>query len=91
MVYLLHFDRPISPNHTSQHYLGYAANERSFKARIAHHKAGTSHARLLEVAKERGIGFEVARTWPEGDRGLERQLKNRKNAKRLCPCCGAKI
>jgi hypothetical protein len=32
-----------------------------------------------------GIGFEVARTW-DGDRRLERRLKNQRNAPaRLCP------
>jgi hypothetical protein len=36
-----------------------------------------------------GIGFEVARTW-DGDRRLERRLKNQRNAPaRLCPICRA--
>jgi hypothetical protein len=34
--------------------------------------------RLNQVAKERGIGFMVAATFP-GERGFERTLKNRKN------------
>lgn len=83
MVYLLHFDSPIAPGkHTAQHYLGYADN---LNARIEQHRAGTG-ARLCEVAKERGISFVIARTW-EGGRLLERQLKNRKNAPKLCPLC----
>jgi hypothetical protein len=36
-----------------------------------------------------GIGFQLVRTW-EGDRTLERTLKNRHNAPaRLCPLCRA--
>ena len=58
-VYLLHFDRPISDKHTCQHYLGYTAD---LPARLAAHRAGTG-ARLCEVAKERGIGFVLARVW----------------------------
>jgi predicted GIY-YIG superfamily endonuclease len=84
MVYLLHFDSPISENHTTQHYIGYADD---VNARIKEHKAGHG-ARLTQVANERGIGFEVVRIW-EGDRKYERQLKNRKNAPRLCPICKA--
>lgn len=86
-VYLLHFERPISPNHTCQHYIGMANN---LEARIAHHRKGTSKVRLLEVAKERGIGFVVARTW-EGGKELERELKNRKKASELCPICRQEV
>jgi predicted GIY-YIG superfamily endonuclease len=85
MVYLIHFEQPISEHHTTQHYLGYAKN---LKSRIAEHKAGMG-ARLCKVALERGIGFEVVRTW-EGGRELERKLKKRKNAPCLCPICSAR-
>ena len=82
-VYLLHFERPISPKHTTQHYLGWAAN---LPARVQAHRRG-SGARLTAVARERGIGFQVARLW-RGGRELERRLKGRKNAPQFCPCCG---
>jgi hypothetical protein len=36
----------------------------------------------------RGIGFQIVRTWP-GSRSFERKLKNRKNARKLCPICRA--
>lgn len=85
-IYLLHFDIPISPNHTTQHYLGYTS--KGIKKRIERHRAGTG-ARLTEVAKERGIDFVVARKWT-GTRQLERQLKNRKEGPRLCPICNQK-
>jgi hypothetical protein len=42
--------------------------------------------RLVEVATERGITFEVVRVW-RGDRGRERRLKNRKEGPTLCPIC----
>ncbi|NJP11675.1 MAG: GIY-YIG nuclease family protein [Leptolyngbyaceae cyanobacterium RU_5_1] len=84
-VYLLHFDRLISPNHTTQHYLGFAEN---LENRISQHRNG-SGSRLCAVAKERGIGFVLARTW-EGDRQTERQLKRQKGSPRLCPICRCK-
>lgn len=84
IVYLLHFDRPISPGkHTAQHYIGFAAD---LAARLEEHAAGHG-ARLTQVAVKRGIGWQVARLW-RGGRTLERRLKDRKSAPRLCPCCG---
>lgn len=83
-VYLIHFDRPISENHTTQHYLGYAQN---LEKRIEHHHRGTSGVRLFQVAKERKIGFVVVRVWEDGDKNFERKLKNGKNFPKLCPVC----
>lgn len=88
-VYLLHFDRPIAPGHTTQHYIGFAddlTRRIQTHARGRYNGGGNGCARLCEVAKERGIGFTVARLW-SGDRSLERRLKSRKNARRLCPIC----
>lgn len=82
MVYLIHFDSPISSKHTAQHYIGFANH---VSKRFAHHKKGTG-ARLTQVANERNIDYKIVRTW-EGDRELERKLKNQKNAPRLCPIC----
>lgn len=81
-IYLLHFEAPISSAHTTQHYLGWAED---LEPRISAHRAGDG-ARLTQVARERGIGFTVVRTW-HGTRALERKLKNRHDAPRLCPCC----
>lgn len=78
-VYLLCFDEPFKH---ARHYLGWA---KSLDARIAHHRSGTG-ARLTQVIRDAGIGFTVSRTW-EGDRNLERKLKNRHNAPKLCPRC----
>lgn len=78
-VYLLHFERRL---HHAGHYLGSADD---LERRLAQHRAGRG-ARLIEVITEAGIGFSLARIW-EGDRTLERQLKRRKEAPRLCPIC----
>ena len=83
-VYLIHFEQPIKDGHPCQHYLGYANN---LEKRIEHHRRGTSKVRLMEVAKERGIDFVVARVWENGDRELERKLKRQKNGRNLCPIC----
>jgi len=82
-VYLLHFDSKIA-NH-AQHYIGYAED---VDTRVAEHRSNPG-ARLMQVAKERGIGFEVVRVWPDGDRNFERRLKNQKHAWRHCPICRA--
>lgn len=82
-VYLLHFSQPISPKHTTQHYLGWSAD---IEARVQEHLTSRG-AKLCKVALSRGITFEVAATWPDTDRDFERRLKNRKESPRLCPIC----
>lgn len=86
--YLIHFDRPISDRHTTQHYLGFTSQ--SVKRRLLAHlqKRGS---RLTQVAIERGISFRVVRIWRNGTRSLERQLKNRKEGPYLCPLCNPKL
>jgi hypothetical protein len=79
-VYLLHFDKPY--RHAG-HYLGWTEGELS--DRIAAHLCGRG-ARLLAVVVASGISFDLARVWP-GDRHLERRLKKRGGAARLCPLC----
>lgn len=83
MVYLLHFHDRISPNHTTQHYVGFTD---CLSDRIASHLAGTSGVALIRAAKQRGIKFTVVRCW-KGDRRLERHLKKLKNAPKFCTCC----
>ena len=56
-------------------------------ARIRRHQRGTSGARLMEVVKERGVTFTVARTWPGQGRDWERRLKNQGGLSRHCPVC----
>lgn len=84
MVYLIHFDRPYKH---AQHYIGYTEN---LDQRIYEHEFTVNGARLLQVVREAGIGFQVVRVWPDGDRAFERRLKNMKNSRRYCPICQAK-
>ena len=78
-VYLIHLARPY---HHARHYLGYTSN---LTNRLAQHRSGTG-AKLLKAVRKAGISFEVVRTW-EGYATLEKQLKARKNAPKLCPVC----
>ena len=77
IVYLLHFSEPY---HHARHYLGSTFD---LELRMQQHAAGQG-ARLLEVVTGAGITWNVIRTW-DGDRKLERQLKNWHNATLLCP------
>jgi predicted GIY-YIG superfamily endonuclease len=79
-VYLLHFDQAVSGH--ARHYLGWASD---LAARLEAHRAGRG-ARLMEVCKERGITWHLARTW-EGTRARERAIKDRAEGPRLCPDC----
>lgn len=89
--YLLHFDKrlvgvPVSPDNKvqyAQHYLGWAKDP---VTRLAEHAAGQG-ARLLQVAQDAGITWELVYIWPEVDRYFERRLKGRGSRGRLCPVC----
>ena len=83
---LLHFERPISPNHTAQHYCGWTPGP--VAARLAEHAAGRG-ARLTQVALERGIGWRPDRTWAGETRTDERRRKRGAHGARLCPECRA--
>lgn len=77
--YLLHF----SANYRhARHYLGWTTN---LDSRLDAHRTGQG-ARLMEVIRDAGLTFELSRTW-QGDRHLERRLKNRGGHARLCPIC----
>lgn len=78
-VYLLHFNRPYRH---ARHYIGFTTN---LDKRITDHLCGMG-ARLMEVITGAGIEWKLARTW-QGDRRLERRLKEWHNAALLCPLC----
>ena len=88
-VYLIHFDRPIgdlsNPRGQARHYLGFTED---LQSRLQAHRSGNG-ARLMEVISEMGIGWKLARTW-QGDRDVERRLKDQHNSPRLCPICQRK-
>jgi hypothetical protein len=81
VVYLLHFEKPYRH---ARHYLGFC-EDGGLEERIDRHRRRDG-ARLVAVIVEHGINFVVARTW-DGDRSLERRLKNQKKARNLCPIC----
>ena len=83
-IYLVHLDGGLrmDARRTARHYVGWA---RDVDARLAHHRAG-SGANFLRVAGERGIRFDVVRTW-RGDRTLARRIKRQHHARRYCPAC----
>lgn len=81
-VYLLHLDPPVKH---ARHYTGWTSD---LDQRLEAHRAGRG-ARLMEVVKQAGGTFQLARTWP-GSRTLERAIKNRKEAPKLCPVCSAR-
>jgi hypothetical protein len=89
VTYLIHLDRPLGSDHPkgrAGHYLGTTVN---LDRRLETHRAGKG-SRMLAAAVQRGIGFSVVRTWP-GGREVERQVKNRRNAPRLCPVCAPEV
>jgi predicted GIY-YIG superfamily endonuclease len=84
-VYLVHLNDKLS-NH-AQHYIGYAED-----IKVRYYQHGTKYgARMLYVARERELTWVLARIWPQANRKFERKLKNRKNAKYLCPICNPKL
>ena len=80
-TYLLHFERPYRH---ARHYVGWTQN---LAARLEAHARGRG-ARLVEVAAKAGIGFTLARTWPESTRDREDLIKHAGGARRYCPECG---
>jgi len=80
LVYLLHFDRPVGH---ARHYMGCSNH---VVKRLTDHAEGRG-ARLVQVARNRGISFVVARTWL-GGWPLERRLKRMGGLGHLCPVCG---
>lgn len=85
-VYLIHFSRPIgNPDKArgqAQHYIGWAVDPRG---RLTDHRRGEG-AKITAAAAEAGCVLTLVRTW-DGTRRDERRLKNRKNARAMCPVC----
>lgn len=82
-VYLLHFNEPYQH---AKHYLGYTESEDTLPSRLRYHEQGKG-ARLMWAVCKAGIGYQIAKLWEDGDRELERKLKEQKNTPRLCPIC----
>lgn len=85
VVYLIHLQDKLGSDHPrgrARHYVGTTID---LDRRLETHRAGLG-ARILAAANQRGIAYDVVRTWP-GGRDVERQLKRQRNAPRLCPTC----
>lgn len=83
-VYLIHFAEPLAH---ANHYIGWTD---SICNRLIHHLEG-SGARLMQVIKEKGIGWTLARVWEDASRNFERKLKNMKSADTYCPICNGSL
>ena len=85
-LYLLCFPRGLRRDDRAhvRHYLGFTAG--AVEARVADHLDGRGSP-LVKAAVRAGLTPVVARTWPDGDRTFERQLKRRRNLPKLCPVC----
>ena len=83
MVYLIHFEEKL---HHAQHYIGYT----NCLERRLHEHLSNSGAKILKAVKAAGIKYRVVKVWEDGDRSLERKLKNRKKARCMCPVCQGK-
>lgn len=86
-LYLLHFDRPYKH---ARHYLGFAPDVSAMHARIDRHYTATigdgHNHRLMQVIRQAGISFTLARVWPDGTREDEKRRKKSGNSRR-CPIC----
>ena len=81
-VYLLHFSQKVADH--AHHYIGWT--EGTAEDRLERHKQDGSP--LVRAAIAEGATITIAQTWA-GTRELERQLKRRHNAPKLCPVCCA--
>ena len=79
IVYLIHFTERY------RHAGHYTGSTNNLDARLGEHRSGQG-ARLMEVVKQAGIDWTLARTW-HGGRQRERQLKKQGGASRHCPLC----
>lgn len=81
-IYLIHLDRPLGH---AGHYLGWTAQEDPTE-RVADHFWARSGSKFMAAVARAGCTGRVVRTWA-GTRSDERALKDRKNARGICPEC----
>lgn len=79
-TYLLHFDRPYQH---ARHYAGFA---RDLDKRLKLHRTGQSNCKLMRAVYEAGIGFKVARIWPNTTYAFERRVHGLVLS-HICPMC----
>lgn len=79
IIYILHFSGNLSH---ARHYLG---STNDLESRVTEHRRGST-AKIVDAAKKAGLEFS-AHFVQFGNRKVERQLKRRRNHRRLCPLC----
>jgi hypothetical protein len=91
MIYLLHFERPVSGH--ARHYMGWCRDSLTdLRTRLREHRTGNGHTGsvLTHAAHQQGIEFWLVRTWP-GSRAEERRMKRKPRGSaghaRRCPLC----
>ena len=82
-VYLLHFETPYKH---AGHYIGWTKTPA--EERMALHVSGRGSP-LVKAAVGAGSNVLLVMTWEDEDRHFERALKERHNAKGICPKCRA--
>ncbi len=87
MLYLIHFEQPYKH---AKHYLGYVKEPWLLERRMKRHGTCEGSA-LMRAVRKAGIKWRLVAVWPEGNQTRERQLKNRKETPKFCPCCGGKL
>jgi len=87
MVYLIHLSEPYKHAH---HYIGFVEEDEDVLQRLEKHKKGIG-SKMLKAVNGAGIDYFIARCWPGYTRTQERELKNRKNSRLLCPICNPKV
>lgn len=86
VVYLIHFPHPYRH---ARHYLGWATD---LEARLREHLTGRGSPLVKVMCQQEGITTLeqlracVSCTW-DGDRHLERTIKNRGGKAKSCPIC----
>lgn len=79
-IYLIHFDEKLCH---AQHYIGFTTN---LDKRLELHRKSRG-AKIIAAINQLGLPWRLARTWEKRPKAFERELKNCKNAKQLCPIC----
>ena len=80
MIYMLELSQPVgSEKHSARHYIGYTDDVVS---RLNQHLSGCGAKMIRHAVINLGLGVRLVGVI-EGDRSLERKLKNRKNNSRL--------
>lgn len=84
-VYLIRLSEKLA-NH-AQYYIGFTTQHPI--DRLQDHRNGKG-SRMLAAAVNQGIEINIVRIWENQPKSFERDLKNRKNAKQLCPIINKK-